>query len=339
MGKRQHVAADQINQRQQQAAQGKQPFQYSQQVRGNSSGRLARALNPAFGGKRHSKDVNGKSVTSYTFALDFTGSNINDAQIVWAKLPELFGLIATQSWGGEHPNVQVAGIGDAVSDHFPAQLSQFESDGITMDKWMDMMILEGNGGGQGTESYEMMFWLLSNQNDLDVWKRGQKGVLFVIFDELPHSRLPVSHLRELYAQTDVDPNDNQVLSEGMAQTSTIPLPSQDIPLDEIIRDLRSKYDVYAITCSQSSYYGHNTQQWQQWFGNENVIQLQDSRDIVGMIAAIIGSRAAVDIGTISTEIDRLKLGDGAAISNALAKVNTQATLQNIQTGTSRAKRL
>ena len=68
------------------------------------------------------------------------------------------------------------GIGDAQSDRVPLQVGQFESDN-RMDDQLRTIFLEGNGGGQKSESYELATYFIARHTVTDAWeKRGRKGV-------------------------------------------------------------------------------------------------------------------------------------------------------------------
>ena len=51
-------------------------------------------------------------------------------------------------------------IGDATCDRAPLQVGQFESDN-RMDDDLGRILLEGGGGGQKTESYELAMYFMA----------------------------------------------------------------------------------------------------------------------------------------------------------------------------------
>ena len=88
-----------------------------------------------------------------------------------------------------HPQILIGGIGDATCDRAPLQVGQFES-GIEIDEDLAKLWLEGGGGGQQTESYELAMYFMARHTSIDcLEKRGQRGYLFLIGDEMPYPKV------------------------------------------------------------------------------------------------------------------------------------------------------
>jgi hypothetical protein len=124
-------------------------------------------------------------------------------------IPVIIGLDVTGSMGGaavevakslnpimtklysEIADVQFAvmGIGDLSYDEAPLQMSQFESD-IRIAEQLDKIYFEGMGGGNNFESYTEAWWVGINCCSLDCWKRGRKGIIITLGDELMNPYLP-----------------------------------------------------------------------------------------------------------------------------------------------------
>ena len=80
-------------------------------------------------------------------------------------------------------------IGDATCDRAPLQVGQFESDN-RMDDDLSRILLEGGGGGQKTESYELAMYFMARHTATDCYdKRGKRGYLFMIGDEMAYPRV------------------------------------------------------------------------------------------------------------------------------------------------------
>ena len=93
------------------------------------------------------------------------------------------------------PHVMVMAIGDATCDQSPLQVSQFEAD-IRIDNSLQDLYLEGHGGGNSFESYDLPWWFAANRTSTDAYeKRGKKGYLFTIGDEPPPPATPYSQHR------------------------------------------------------------------------------------------------------------------------------------------------
>ncbi len=77
-------------------------------------------------------------------------------------------------------------VGDAYSDSAPFQATQFEADNSIADQ-TKLLYLEGNGGGNGGESYALAWLSMAMQTATDSFdKRKKKGYLFTVGDEPVH---------------------------------------------------------------------------------------------------------------------------------------------------------
>ena len=71
------------------------------------------------------------------------------------------------------PQILFGAIGDATCDRAPLQVGQFESDN-RMDDDLGRILLEGGGGGQKTESYELAMYFMARHTAIDCFeKRGR----------------------------------------------------------------------------------------------------------------------------------------------------------------------
>jgi hypothetical protein len=137
----------------------------------------------------------------------------------------------------EHANslpiaVLFGGIGDAESDRVPLQIGQFESDN-RMDEQLRLIFLEGNGGGQKSESYELAAYFLARHVETDAWSlRGKKGYLFLIGDELNKRTVSARHIRA-------------VIGDNVPE---------DLSAAALYRELSQRWHVFYVLPNQSSYY-------------------------------------------------------------------------------------
>lgn len=120
------------------------------------------------------------------FALDVTGS-MGDIPYLLASqnLPEFMKVLETS--GVVDPQVLFMAIGDATSDLAPLQVGQFESTAELIDRWLTWSFLEGGGGGNHQESYELALYFLALHTQMDcLEKRRKRGYLFITGDEQPY---------------------------------------------------------------------------------------------------------------------------------------------------------
>lgn len=85
------------------------------------------------------------------------------------------------------PHLMVMGIGDFNFDRAPLQVSQFEAD-LSIAQQLEKVYVEGGGGNNDSESYDMAVYFAAYHTSTDCYeKRGKKGYLFTIGDEMPPS--------------------------------------------------------------------------------------------------------------------------------------------------------
>jgi hypothetical protein len=282
------------------AATGTSAFAYS-----DSGARTVHAnLDPHGVATRESRDSDEHPQTvSIAVLFDVTGSMRNVPRVLQQKLPGLLGLLLRKGYAND-PQILFGAIGDATCDKVPLQIGQFESDN-RMDDDLGRFVLEGGGGGQNTESYELAMYFMARHTTLDCFdKRGRKGYLFIIGDELAY---PFVKRAEVEA----------VIGDRIGE---------DIATPAIVAELRRRYDVYYILPSGASNAGSSVilDFWRDLFG-QNVIELDDLDAVCETIALTVG------IGEGSTDLDT-GLGDLADIGSAAAK-SVSTALARVSRGT------
>lgn len=144
------------------------------------------------------------------------------------------------------------------------------------------MWLEGGGGGQKNESYGLMLYYLANYTSTDCFeKRGKKGYIFLIGDEMSH---PISkeHIKQ-YIGVDVE---------------------RDYTFDEVLVQIQEKYNVFYILPKLTSYYDDTEVNnfWKSRLG-ERFLKLEDPNAICELIATTIGlTEGNADIDQIDTDL-------------------------------------
>lgn len=116
--------------------------------------------------------------------LDVTGSmGIIAEKIAKKGLGVLVGELLERQPVAD-PHMLFMGIGDVTKyDQAPLQCTQFEADNAIVDQLTDIW-LEGGGGGNHFESYDLAWAFAAHKTRTDQWdKRKEKGYLFTIGDE------------------------------------------------------------------------------------------------------------------------------------------------------------
>ncbi|MFJ4851728.1 MULTISPECIES: hypothetical protein [unclassified Streptomyces] len=286
------------------AASGTGAFAYSDRVTSSAprgSWAAHPSLDPKGIGVRESRDSD-EHPTSLAIAVlfDVTGSMRTVPQVLQTKLPELFGLLLRKGYT-EHPQILFGAIGDATCDRVPLQLGQFESDN-RMDDDLGNILLEGGGGGQMTESYELALYAMARHTALDCHeKRGRRGYLFLVGDELPYGKVKADEVYE-------------VLGDDLPE---------DIPVTRIVAELRQKFDVYYILPAGSSYVGNAEVlgTWRKLLG-QNVIELDDLDAVCETIALTVGlGEQAIDLAEGLDDLDDVGSAATASVGMALAALD------------------
>ena len=96
------------------------------------------------------------------------------------------------------PQLLFSSINDIrASCSTPLQIGQFEADFNQMIVQIKSLYIQGNGGGNGSESYIIPQYFVAHHVEFDsLEKRGKKGILFVIGDDGPTPDL-TQHEREV----------------------------------------------------------------------------------------------------------------------------------------------
>lgn len=131
-------------------------------------------------------------------ALDVTGSMGHIAQ---SMVSTQLGTLMEGIWDNKvikYPHLMFMAVGDVEYDDYPLQVSQFEAD-VSIVQQLSNIYVEGGGGGNNTESYDLPWYFAATKTKIDSFdKRGKKGYLFTIGDEMPPSGVKKVHLKETF---------------------------------------------------------------------------------------------------------------------------------------------
>ena len=292
-------------------ATGRSAFGYDADIRdGRQSAGVHLDMDPAKlkHGSRESRDSEAHPTSNAVAVLfDVTGSMASVPRILQRSLPTLFGLCLRKGYLAD-PAILVGGIGDATCDIAPIQVGQFES-GNEIEDDLNRIFLEGGGGGQQTESYELALYFLARKTSLDCCEqRGKRGYAFLIGDEMPYRKVKRREVKRVFGDR---------------------LPA-DIPIREILDEARQKFEIYYILPNLTSYYDDPRilDCWQRLLG-QNVIKLPDPAGISELIASTIGlAEEAVALDDLQADLR------GAGVRHKVARAVTSA-LQDVPIGNKR----
>jgi len=174
-------------------------------------------------------DVHPTSV-AVAVLFDVTGSMTSVPKAFVKKLGDLMQQITTTAL--PHPHVLFGAVGDAYTDTTPLQVGQFEG-GNAMDESLSQLYLEGKGGGNRHESYELAMYFMARKSIMDCLnKRKKKGYLFLLGDETPYGKVDARVVKEVIGDD---------------------IPA-DISLASILKELQEKFEVFWITPAGTQYW-------------------------------------------------------------------------------------
>jgi hypothetical protein len=194
-----------------------------------------------------------------------------------------------------------------------------------MDDDLGRIVLEGGGGGQMMESYELAMYFMARHTVTDAWqKRGRRGYLFVIGDELAY---PVVKAREVRDRIGDDLR-------------------EDVPLRQLAAELTARWDTYYLLPAGSHYSG-NRKVLDFWRGllGQNAVELDDLDAVCETIALTVGlGEQAIDLEQGLRDLERAGSAATGTVSRALARLDAGrraqvSTLPFTRTGGSGVTRL
>jgi len=219
---------------------------------------------------------------SIVFALDVTGSMGEiPARLAKQELPHFMKLLLDCKI--PDPQILFMAVGDATSDNAPLQVGQFESTAELMDQWLTWSFLEGNGGGQGHESYELALYLLATHTAMDSWiKRKKRGYLLMTGDELPYPAVSKSQVESLIGDKLDD----------------------DLPVEEVVAELQETFEPFFLIPDHDRR-ARCERRWRDLLG-DHVVCMTSPADtcFVSAGAVGLGERLISDVDDLARRLER-----------------------------------
>ena len=166
------------------------------------------------------------------------------------------------------PHIMMMAIGDLFYDRAPLQATQFEAD-IRIAEQLTDLWLEGGGGGNSFESYDLPWAFAARKTKIDCFdKRGNKGYLFTIGDENP-------------PEAGTSQQINKAIGAGGQANSTA---------EELLSEAQERYNVFHIIVEEGSHARRHLREvsraWHNLLG-KRAIHLKNYQCIAEVIISVI----------------------------------------------------
>jgi hypothetical protein len=240
------------------------------------------ALNPHGVKLRESRDsaLNPAS-NAIVAALDVTGSMGMIAEVMAKQGLGTFVTEVLKRRPVSDPHLMFMGIGDANCDRAPLQVTQFEAD-IRIAEQLAKIWLEGGGGGNRFESYDLAWYFAARHTAIDCFeKRGRKGILFTIGDEEPSPHLLAGQVRAVTGDAE----------------------RRDLDARALLAMVERTYDVFHIVVEEGSHARANRtavmRAWTGLLGQGRVIPLADHTRLAEVMVSTIEVHAGRDRAAVA----------------------------------------
>jgi hypothetical protein len=200
------------------------------------------------------------STAPLTILIDVTGSMGDWPSVMFSKLPYMDN--ECKEYLGEDMELSFAAVGDANSDQYPIQIRPFAK-GRDMEQQLKELVIEGNGGGQCAESYELTALYYARNAEMP---NAVRPIMIIIGDE---------------GFYDTIPNDQ-------AKLAHVKLGSAGIETSTVFEELKEKFSIYLIRKPyNSSDDKHIQKKWEGLIGKEHIAILPSADRVVDVIFGIL----------------------------------------------------
>lgn len=234
--------------------------------------------------------------TPIVVLFDVTGSMGMVPVTVQKRLGDLLGLLTRGGYVAD-PQIMIGAIGDDQFDDVPLQVGQFESDNRIDDQLRDIF-LEGGGGGDKREGYALAAYFLNTRAQTDAWeKRGRKGYVFFIGDEMNKAAVYAQSVR-------------RIIGDEL---------TEDLRVDQVYRELAQRWHTFYVLPNLTSYYDDPEieNHWRPLVG-ERFLKLDDPDGVADLIALTIGmTEDAIDLKDGLADLKAAGSTTHGAVSKAL----------------------
>jgi hypothetical protein len=219
------------------------------------------------------KELKTDSESPLVIACDVTGSMGEWPAVIFSKLPYLD--LEGQEYLGKTMEISFAAVGDAYCDKYPLQVQQFAK-GKDLEKRLKELVIEGGGGGQIMESYDLAALYYARNVEMP---NAIHPIFIFIGDESMYDYVDKQHAQDCTRNT---------LDKRMTA-------------GDVIKELQSKYSVYLIRKPYeqgSSRDGMSDtdkkiyKQWEKYLGEDHISILPEAGRVVDVIFGILANETS-----------------------------------------------
>lgn len=237
-------------------------------------------------------DVSTKSTAPLIIVIDETGSMGDWPATIFSKLPYLEN--EGKEYLGEDFEICFMAIGDAhVRDEkYPLQVRPFAK-GLDLKKRLGELVIEGNGGGQGSETYELAALFAAEKVEIP---NAIKPIIIFIGDEKPYDTIDKEYADQ-YCGIKID---------------------KTLTTEAVFKKLQHKYSVYFIHKSYGSGSGSSNnysaddrttyRKWEKLVGDDHIAVLPAADRVVDVIFGILAKETG-RIAYFEEELEDRQLKD------------------------------
>jgi len=217
------------------------------------------------------------------------------SKIIYDKMPMFYGQIMLQGYLSD-PAISFCAIGDATSDGAPLQVTEF-GQGKEIDQLISKMYLEGGGGDNKHESYELAAYFYAKRCDL---QNVELPFLFITGDEIFYENLSESTVHEV-----IGTNLEETIGTGQNQHKGGR--HHDLKASDIWNEIKTKYNVFLVHKPFKNQ-ADDTQfvnRWKKVLGNERVLLIVTPKAVIDVILGAIAMTSKAR--TLKTYIDDMRV--------------------------------
>ncbi|MBS3104130.1 hypothetical protein J4222_04150 [Candidatus Woesearchaeota archaeon] len=213
------------------------------------------------------KNISTSSTAPLVIISDVTGSMGEWPAVIFSKLPYL--ELEGQEYLGKDMEISFAAVGDAYSDNYPLQVRPFTK-GTELADRLKELVIEGGGGGQIMESYDLAAMYYSRNVSMP---NAVSPILIFIGDEGLYDFVDKDQAKDICGQN----------IEGRLSSN------------QMLSELQNKYSVYLVRKPYNVSSGDSMSsedkkvyaQWEGLLGADHICNLPEAGRVVDVIFGIL----------------------------------------------------